>query len=160
SRRVVWATLRWMEAPSREWMPLTHRSNALDCAERGEWRLPWRSRTRIACPPIDLAGQVAPTLRIVSRTGLPAFGFLMAVGVVGALHHFDVALLTRDLASLGHVPPYHSAISNIGILFWAMTAALCCFTGLAVTGEARTYVLGAVGVPLHGRPVHVPGRRV
>jgi hypothetical protein len=101
---------------------------------------------RLRLPHIDLAGQIAPTLRIVSRTALPALALLTVVGVGGALHHFDVALLTRDLASIGHVPPFYSAISNIGILFWAMTAALCCFTGLAVTGDARTFLLGAAAL--------------
>jgi len=93
-------------------------------------------------PHIDVAGQIAPTLHIVSRTGLPALVLLIVVGVVGATRHFDVSLLTRDLASIGHVPLYYSAISSLGILCWAMTAALCCFTGLAVKGDARTYLLG------------------
>ena len=97
-------------------------------------------------PEIDLAGQIAPTLRIASRTGLPALVLLIAIGVGGAIRQFDVAVLTRDLASLGHVPPYYSAISNLGILCWAMTAALCCFTGLAVTGAARTFLLGAAAL--------------
>jgi hypothetical protein len=94
----------------------------------------------------DVAGQIVPTLRIASRTGLPALVFLTVVGIIGALAHFDVALLTRDLASLGHVPPFYSAISNLGILCWAMTAALCCFTGLAVKDEARTFLLGAAAL--------------
>ena len=97
-------------------------------------------------PQIDLAGQIAPTLRIVSRSGLPALVLLLVAGLVGALHHLDLAVLTRDLASLGHVPLYYGAISNLGILCWAMTAALCGFTGLAVTGSARTFLLGAAAL--------------
>jgi len=97
-------------------------------------------------PHIDLAAQIAPTLRIVSRTGLPALVLLMLIGVVGALNHLDLAVLTRDLAALGHVPPYYGGISNLGILCWAMTAALCCFTGLAVSGDARTFLLGGAAL--------------
>jgi hypothetical protein len=94
-------------------------------------------------PEIDLAGQIGPTLRIVSRTGLPALVLLIAVGVVGHARHLDLAVLTRDLSTLGHVPLYYGAFSSLGILGWAMTAALCCFTGLVCTGEARTFLLGS-----------------
>ncbi len=97
-------------------------------------------------PHIDLAGQIAPTLRIASRTALPALGLVIVAGVVGALHQLDLAVLTRDLAALGHVPPYYGMISNLGILCWAMSAALCGFTGLAVTGAARTFLLGAAAL--------------
>ena len=97
-------------------------------------------------PHIDLAGQIAPTLRIASRTGLPALVLVMVAGVVGTLNQLDLGVLTRDLAALGHVPPYYSAISSLGILCWAATAALCCFTGLAVTGAARTFLLGAAAL--------------
>src|SRR5262245_21498102 len=91
----------------------------------------------------DIAGQIAPTQRILLRTGLPALVLVTVVGIVGALLHFDLSLLTRDLASLGHVPLYYSAISSLGILCWAMAAGLCWFTGLAVEGAARTFLLGA-----------------
>ena len=97
-------------------------------------------------PHIDLAGQIAPTLRLVSRTGLPALVLVMVAGIGGALNRLDLAMLTRDLAAIGHVPPYYGAISSLGILCWATTAALCCFTGLAVTGVARTFLLGAAAL--------------
>jgi hypothetical protein len=97
-------------------------------------------------PHIDLAGQIAPTIRIASRTGVPALVLVIVAGVGGALYHLDLSVLTRDLAALGHVPPYYGAISNLGILCWATTAALCCFTGQRVTGEARTFLLGAAAL--------------
>ena len=105
-------------------------------------RIPYLSRI----PPIDLAGQIAPTLRIATRTGLPALVLLLVAGIAGALAHFDPAVFTRDLASIGHVPPYYSAISSLGILCWAITAGLCCFAGFAVSGAARTYLLGAAAL--------------
>jgi hypothetical protein len=94
-------------------------------------------------PHIDLVGQIAPTLRIAARTALPALLLVLAAGVTATLVRLDPALLTRDLAAVGHVPPYYSAISSLGILLWAITAALCCFTALGVTGAARTFLIGA-----------------
>jgi hypothetical protein len=97
-------------------------------------------------PHLDVVGQIAPTLRIAARTGLPALGFVIAAGVAATLLRLDPAVLTRDLASIGHVPPYYSAISSLGILCWAMTAVLCCFTALGVTGAARTFLIGAAAL--------------
>jgi len=97
-------------------------------------------------PQIDLAAQIAPTLRIASRTGLPALLLVMVAAIGGALAHVDLGLLTRDLAAVGHVPPYYSAISSLGILCWAITAGLCFFTALAVIGEARVFLLGAAAL--------------
>ena len=94
----------------------------------------------------DIAGQIAPTLRIVKRTALPALALVIVVGVVGALNHIELGMLSRDLASISHVPLYYSVISALGILCWAMTAALCCFTGLSVKGDARTFLLGAAAL--------------
>ena len=95
---------------------------------------------------IDIAGQIAPTLRIRLRTARPALVLLMVASIVGALDDIDLAVLTRDLASLGHVPLYYGAFSNLGILCWAITAALCCFSGLAVNGAARPFLLGAAAL--------------
>ena len=97
-------------------------------------------------PHLDLAGQITPTLRIASRTGLPALVLLTAAAVVGVQHHFDLGLLTRDLAAVGHVPAYYGAFSSLGILCWAMAAVLCAFTGLTVRGKMRSFLLGAAAL--------------
>jgi hypothetical protein len=73
----------------------------------------------------------------------PALLLVVGVGVVGGTTGVSVAQLTRDTVSLAGVPLYTGAISNLGILLWCATAAVCLLTAL---------VLRARGGELGGRP--------
>ncbi|MDM8568536.1 hypothetical protein QUF50_03285 [Thiotrichales bacterium HSG1] len=56
------------------------------------------------------------------------FGLLISVAIVSFYYNIPVAKFTRDptVILLGH--PFTGVISNIGILFWCSTSAICLFS--------------------------------
>ncbi|HTU66187.1 MAG TPA: hypothetical protein VMF52_09565, partial [Steroidobacteraceae bacterium] len=58
---------------------------------------------------------------------LPILALLFVSVVAARLLHIPVASLTRDMAALAHVHPLIGVVSNVGILLWCATAAICLF---------------------------------
>ena len=62
---------------------------------------------------------------------------LLGVGVLAAVTGRRVWFFTNDPFVLGHLPFYAGIISNIGILLWCTTAAVCFFSAyMAMTGNS------------------------
>ncbi len=58
----------------------------------------------------------------------------------------SVAILTTDPASLSHFPFYTGLLSNIGIIFWTITATVCLFTSTIKSIDTqRRLFMGLIG---------------
>jgi hypothetical protein len=58
---------------------------------------------------------------------LSALLVLVVVAAVSLLGHVPMPMMTRDIAALGHLHPLAGVLSNLGILLWTATAAICLF---------------------------------
>ena len=67
---------------------------------------------------------VGPVLLGVGAVG---FGALLLLVLIGRLSDIEVSFLTRDPAAELDAAVYVGAVSNIGIVLWAATAAVCLF---------------------------------
>lgn len=68
---------------------------------------------------------VAPLLIVVY---LILLGLLSIISIICVKYNFPIERVTRDPAVLAHFNPFTGALSNIGILFWCSTAAICFFS--------------------------------
>ena len=71
--------------------------------------------------------------RLPNRRGLlalylPIFGILFLVAIAARYGHIPVSNLTRDMAAIANVHPLTGVVSNVGILLWCATAAICLFS--------------------------------
>lgn len=57
----------------------------------------------------------------------PVFMLLLLVVLAALIAHIPVSSLTRDIASIAQVHPLLGVLSNIGVLLWCATAAICFF---------------------------------
>lgn len=63
------------------------------------------------------------------------------IGKVLILNHwtgFGLGRLTRDLASIGGLPPFAGFLSQAGLLLWAASAAICLVGARALTGRGNS----------------------
>lgn len=56
-------------------------------------------------------------------------GIVAAVGITTSI---PIGTLTRDPIQIADLPPYTGVLSNIGVLIWASTAAVCLFSSALV----------------------------
>jgi hypothetical protein len=49
----------------------------------------------------------------------------------------DIGQFTRDPAALTDSSPFNGVLSSIGVLFWAATVAICCFSALILWQQHR-----------------------
>lgn len=56
------------------------------------------------------------------------FGFLISVVIISAYYNIPIARFTRDPTAILGGHPFTGVISNIGILFWCSTVAICFFS--------------------------------
>ena len=68
--------------------------------------------------------KLLPTLLVVYT---PTFFIIFATIIIHLQTNIQIADLTRDPAALSGAPFYVGLLSNIGILFWSFTAAICLF---------------------------------
>ena len=61
---------------------------------------------------------------------LPALLVLAVIATMSLTRHVPVSYMTRDIAALGHLHPLAGVLSNLGILLWAATAAVCLFVAI------------------------------
>lgn len=59
---------------------------------------------------------------------MPLGTVLLGVGFLGFATDVTIPELTRDTADVAGVPFYTGAISNLGIVFWIITASVCLLT--------------------------------
>jgi len=78
-----------------------------------------------------------PGLRGLSMLYLPVLALLFVSVIVARALHIPVASLTRDMAALAHVHPLIGVVSNVGILLWCATAAICLFSRNLLRRQGR-----------------------
>lgn len=72
--------------------------------------------------------QIKNLMPILAPSYLILFGLLLSVAIIGDQFHVPVSKFTRDPTHILHGHPFTGIISNIGILFWCSTAAICFFS--------------------------------
>lgn len=68
-----------------------------------------------------------PDLKGLVVLYLPVLALLFVVVIAARYSHTSVSSLTRDMAAIAHVHPLIGVVSNVGILLWCATAAICLF---------------------------------
>jgi hypothetical protein len=68
-----------------------------------------------------------PDLKGLVALYLPVLALLFVVVIAARYSHTSVSSLTRDMAAIAHVHPLIGVVSNVGILLWCATAAICLF---------------------------------
>jgi len=68
-----------------------------------------------------------PDLKGLAALYLPVLALLFVTVIAARYTHTPVSSLTRDMAAIAHVHPLIGVVSNVGILLWCATAAICLF---------------------------------
>lgn len=76
------------------------------------------------------------TLRASGVWLLPALGVLLLLVLAAEQRNMLFGMLSRDVASIGQVPPLTGGLSNWGILLWCTAAVVTAFAGMALRGSA------------------------
>jgi len=79
-----------------------------------------------------------PDLKRLAVLYLPVLALLFIVVIAARYTHTSVSSLTRDMAAIAHVHPLIGVVSNVGILLWCATAAICLF-GRSLLRERGMY---------------------
>ena len=58
--------------------------------------------------------------------------FLIAMGLTSVQMDIPLALFTRDPAAVADIHPFTGIASNLGVLLWASTAAICLFSWVSL----------------------------
>ena len=82
------------------------------------------------------------TTKVINIISVMSAGILIALATVGTIHGIDVGILTRDVAAIAGVHPFVGILSNLGILLWCVTAAICLFAAIAIDGKAPKSIYG------------------
>lgn len=78
----------------------------------------------------NIISQVKKSIPILILIYIALFGLLFAIAAVAEYYRIPVAWFTRDPTVVLGGPPYVGFISNIGMLFWSFTAAVCLFSSV------------------------------
>jgi hypothetical protein len=78
-----------------------------------------------------------PGLKGLSLLYLPVLALLIVAVIAARSLHVPVASLTRDMAALAHVHPLIGVVSNVGVLLWCATAAICLFSRNVLRQQGR-----------------------
>ena len=74
--------------------------------------------------------QLKNLMPLLASSYVILFALLLFVALIGEYFHIPVSKFTRDPTHILNGHPFTGAISNIGILFWCATAAICFFSAL------------------------------
>jgi hypothetical protein len=69
-----------------------------------------------------------PDLKRLSMIFVPIFGLLFLVTAAAYFARIPLSSFTRDMAAIAHVHPLIGIVSNVGILMWCATVAICFFS--------------------------------
>jgi hypothetical protein len=74
--------------------------------------------------------QIRRTGPLLSSIYIVLTGFLFSIAMISSYYNIPIDSFTRDPISVLGGAAYVGFISNIGILFWAFTAAICLFASI------------------------------
>jgi hypothetical protein len=64
---------------------------------------------------------------------VPCFLLFLGIGILAiSIPHFRIGDILKDVATLGKIPFYSGAVSQLGLLLWSATTTLCFFTYFAL----------------------------
>lgn len=75
----------------------------------------------------DSFQQIKSLTSILLPSYLIIFGLLLSIALIGEYFQIPVSKFTRDPIHVLNGHPFTGVLSNIGILFWCSTAAICFF---------------------------------
>ena len=78
----------------------------------------------------SIISQIKSNISILALIYIILFGLLFAIAAIAEFYNIPVAWFTRDPTVILSGPPYVGFISNIGMLFWSFTAAVCIFSSV------------------------------
>jgi len=78
----------------------------------------------------NILSQIKNNLRILIVIYTLLFGLLLTIAFIAEYYNIPVQLFTRDPTVTLGGPPYVGFISNIGMIVWAFTAAICFFSSI------------------------------
>ena len=78
----------------------------------------------------NMLAQMRRSVQNLSSTYIVLLGLLFTITLISGYYDIPIAWFTRDPTVVLGGPSYVGFISNIGMLFWAFTAAICLFTSL------------------------------
>jgi hypothetical protein len=76
--------------------------------------------------------QIRRTGPLLSSIYIVLTGFLFSIAMISSYYNIPIDSFTRDPISVLGGAAYVGFISNIGILFWAFTAAICLFSSIVL----------------------------
>lgn len=86
---------------------------------------------------IPTALEKAPSLKLLLGLYVPAGAMLLAVWLLCIYTDTPVALYTRDPADITGTSPFLGVLSNVCILLWCATAAICFFASAVLKGQDK-----------------------
>ena len=78
----------------------------------------------------NIITQVKRSVQLLSATYIVLFGLLFTITMISGYYNIPISSFTRDPTVVLGGPSYIGFISNIGILFWAFTAAIWLFSSV------------------------------
>ena len=78
------------------------------------------------------------SVRLLTVTYVPSFALLAALAIASIYKPIPIGVLTRDPAAVANVHPFTGVLSNLGVLLWCSSAAICLFSGVVLHHTQRT----------------------
>jgi hypothetical protein len=78
------------------------------------------------------------SIRLLTVTYTLSIALLVALAIVSIYNQVPIAVLTRDPTVVGNVHPFTGVLSNLGVLLWCSSAAICLFSGVVLLHTPRT----------------------
>ena len=72
------------------------------------------------------------SIRLLTVTYVPSTALLVALLIASIYKQIPIGVLTRDPAAVANVHPFTGVLSNLGVLLWCSSAAICLFSGVVL----------------------------
>lgn len=91
---------------------------------------------RFALGPLSRSQRTVSVVAQLCIMGLPVIALIL-VGVVSQIADIPVADFTRDPSATMHTSPFVGIVSNVGVLIWCASSAICLFSGLVLLSNTE-----------------------
>jgi hypothetical protein len=78
------------------------------------------------------------SIRLLTVNYIPSTALLVALAIASIYKQIPIGVLTRDPAAVASVHPFTGVLSNLGVLLWCSSAAICLFSGVVLHHTPRT----------------------
>jgi hypothetical protein len=75
---------------------------------------------------------MAISIRLLTVTYIPSTALLVALTIASLYKHIPIVLLLRDPVAVANMHPVTGVLSNLGVLLWCSSAAICLFSGVVL----------------------------